>query len=255
LHSLQKLGTFEIKSLISIGIPDYKRWKILAFLADQGYQRDVLTATVAAIGNKTMGRILDALIRQREHETSVTLLSLMGELEMDDFADLEGRASILLFLVAVGYSPDRLEKITQKLGEEELRLVFNKSKDLQECSANELIVLASCARIHGSTLVKGAHSIMFTAAQRGDIATLKFFFELCNVSTEVVNEKFHQAALSHAAENGRVAAVKYLLGIRASVKARDKDGRTALWWAAREGKIEVVRELILSGNLIIATKT
>jgi hypothetical protein len=246
------MGTFELDGLITIDTPHYDIGEILVFLADHEYQRDALVAKVKAIGGKAMCRILADFIQQDEDGSATTLLVLMGELDMHDFTDLEDRARILLFLGSVEYPPERLEAIIQKLDEEELSLVFRRSGNLQNCSRKRKEFLDSCARIHGSTLVKGHHEVIFPAASNGDRLTLEFFFERCNVSTDVTDKQFHQTALSHAAEHGCLGVVKYLLGIGASVKSRDKKGRTALWWAAREGKTEVVKELLLSDAVIEA---
>jgi Ankyrin repeats (3 copies) len=109
-------------------------------------------------------------------------------------------------------------------------------------------VIASCARKLGPvTLLEEPPDIIFQAAQKGETATLEFFFERCKVSTEIVDKRFHQTALSHAAEYGQIKVVQYLIKIGASIQAKDQGGRTALWWAVREGRKEVILELLLSG--------
>jgi len=62
--------------------------------------------------------------------------------------------------------------------------------------------------------------------------------------------------LISAATNGRVAVVGYLLrirAVRATIDAQDYKGRTALWWAAFQGHVGVVKLLVEAGvNPMIA---
>ena len=54
--------------------------------------------------------------------------------------------------------------------------------------------------------------------------------------------------LHHAAINGQINTVKYLVEQGANKEAADNDGRTPLWWAAAfYGKIDIVKYLVEQG--------
>jgi len=68
-------------------------------------------------------------------------------------------------------------------------------------------------------------------------------------------DKHGRTALSWAAQNGREAAVKLLLETgKANVASKDKRGRTALSWAAERGRDAVVKLLLETGKADVESR-
>ena len=47
-----------------------------------------------------------------------------------------------------------------------------------------------------------------------------------------------------AAENGDLALIKKGINVKTDVNCRDSEGRTAMWWAAQEGHLQLVEYLV-----------
>ena len=86
---------------------------------------------------------------------------------------------------------------------------------------------------------------LINAAKNGDIKNVK---ELLAKGADVgTKNKNGETALHFAAWDGHVDVVKVLIEKGADVDAKDNDGKTALHWAALRGNVEVARVLIEKG--------
>jgi uncharacterized protein len=93
---------------------------------------------------------------------------------------------------------------------------------------------------------------LLDAAVNGDTEYIKSFRGDIN---EAVN-KDGSTALMFAAFHGKLESVKALIGAGANINATNSGGHTALMYAAFEGRAEVVNELINDGaNVNIADKS
>jgi ankyrin repeat protein len=79
--------------------------------------------------------------------------------------------------------------------------------------------------------------------EKGEMYTLRFFLDVMKGNVDA-SDKSDQTILSHAAQNGHVDLTKYLLSRGALPTIPDKEGRTAVYWAAREGKLKALKALV-----------
>ena len=86
----------------------------------------------------------------------------------------------------------------------------------------------------------------FSAARSGNVMIVKRLIDSKAVDPNFTLEK-GVTVLVHAAANGHVKLVKYLLAIRTNPNAQDPNGTTALMWATYKGHTEVVRVLLKGG--------
>ena len=92
--------------------------------------------------------------------------------------------------------------------------------------------------------------IPLTSKSVEDLRLLKYLFENedIHVDTKTVNDD-DSSPLSHAAANGNLEVVKYLLenGVDVNIKDGDVDGTTPVFHAASMGYLEVVKTLVDAG--------
>lgn len=95
----------------------------------------------------------------------------------------------------------------------------------------------------------GAHQYLLRAVQNGDKETIKTFLKIMMGDVNTIIQS-GQTMLSIAAENGHAELVGYLLSHNADVSIPDGEGKTALFWAARENRLDAVMLLVEAGAQI-----
>lgn len=88
--------------------------------------------------------------------------------------------------------------------------------------------------------------VIMDCLRQADAATLSFLVEKGADVNQYDKSKFWNP-LSLAAHGGYAAAVQEMLRLGADVNAKNQYGQTALYWAARENKLECVDLLVLCG--------
>jgi ankyrin repeat protein len=90
------------------------------------------------------------------------------------------------------------------------------------------------------------HTYLFKAIRDGSIDTVKFFLDIAEGNVNTVAHD-GQTMLSHAAEAGQVEITKHLLSCGADWSIPDRRGKAAVFWAAREGKLDALKLLLKAG--------
>lgn len=97
-----------------------------------------------------------------------------------------------------------------------------------------------------NSLSADGKSALAWAANLGWSSTAKMLIEHCASKNDTQNT--HQTLpLKEAAASGNLLTVRLLLGLGEDPNHRDRDGWSAIHWAAEEGHLEIVRLLLNSG--------
>jgi len=135
------------------------------------------------------------------------------------------------------------------LSDNSLHKICTELASLNSCRLSSSTLLRSCLeeiaielKDHGSKMSEETHLFLHEAARRGHIETAQFLIGKLGVD---INRKGRQGLtpLHFAARSGRVKIVRYLLSQNADQDALDDRGKTALEAATVNGKDEVIAVL------------
>ena len=93
---------------------------------------------------------------------------------------------------------------------------------------------------------------MINAAKYNNITALKTLLDISTTNINSIDSDSY-TALMHAAQNGHLEAVQFLLAARAKLEANANDGMTALICAAQNGHVAVVQSLLTASAKLEAS--
>ncbi|RYP34530.1 hypothetical protein DL767_004242 [Monosporascus sp. MG133] len=201
------------------------------------------------ISDRVFPRLLAALVKTGRQKDATSLLRALSPRQkklwlQEGISEAPIPAGIVVMCQKLGWSPDELARMIEHLHHKELDDLCAKSF----ADRIQPIAKACLSHVQGSYWLnlRGCRAKVISAAQRGELETLRFFIEVMNGEVDMADSR-GQTILSHSAEYGHVDAIQYLLSRGADVSGPDKDGQTSLFWAAREGKMEAVKALAEAG--------
>jgi ankyrin repeat protein len=183
--------------------------------------------------------LLINLIKAGLPEDTKQVLHTTGAMDLEELKKRGVEDKIVIFIWLMGHPEDTLLRFIERLDLEWLELLFG--VELCEHRSTSGVACAQCS--DSITLHTLTTPAVLSAAEKGDLALLEYLVGKCSADPNIPHRPSLRTALSYAAENGHIAAAKYLVSKKAKLEAVDADGRTALWWATKEERTEMVKFL------------
>ena len=204
---------------------------------------------VESMSDEVLPRLIAALAKSTRHDDLTSLLKAMSTRQRNHFlqAGLDTvfiTAGLLFTCDEVGWPPETLSVMARHLDNPQLEQMLAKAfqekrRGITEMCRSLLKDADVSLWIARSDIVK--HVI--SAAQQGDRDTIELFVEVVGGAVDTKDAR-GQTMLSHAVETGRVELTKYLLSCDADSSIPDAKGKTAVYWGAREGKLDTLKLLV-----------
>lgn len=114
-------------------------------------------------------------------------------------------------------------------------------------SKGQVTIIDSLARFFGpSTVTDKAYEVAKEAVQNGHVAVLDQLLWM-GASLDIPDEFTMRTILSIAAEHGQLECVQFLFNNGCNVNSWDVFQQTTLWWACKQGHLDVVKFLVETG--------
>lgn len=154
-------------------------------------------------------------------------------------------ADVLFACHGLGWPPEALSAIVQHLDGGQVEVAYARA------FIEESRIVAETCRAHmkdpNAWLDRGdSRERLINAARRGNKEVVELFVEVMDGNLNAMDTA-GQTLLSNAAENGRLELTQYLLSRGADSSIPDAKGKTAVYWAARENKLDALKLLVKAG--------
>jgi ankyrin repeat protein len=206
-------------------------------------------AAIEDLDDHMLWKLLETLVRtEREVDLAKMLRALTSEQKAlwlkQGIIEVPLPSEMVLAAFGIDWSRETLACLVQHLGDEEL------DRLRAEILQRRLPVLADICRFSRIGVPLHPKSVCFRklrgCARAGNMDSLAFFIDSMGGDVDT-RDAFGRTLLALAAESGQVDAVKYLLSRGALHSVTDPEEKSPLYWAAREGKLEVLKVLIEAG--------
>jgi ankyrin repeat protein len=201
------------------------------------------------ISDEVLPRLIAALATSGRQKDLMSLMKAMSARQrsqwLEQGLDTVPMTEKLLFTChELGWPPKALSAMASHLDNEQLELVYIRAFQEKSRAITEICRPHLEGHDDASWLDRrGSRLHLINAAQRGDKDTIELFLEVMKGDVDA-KDKAGQTMLSHAAEAGHVELTKYLIFRGAESSVPDAKGRTAVYWAAREGKLDALKLLV-----------
>lgn len=152
-----------------------------------------------------------------------------------------GKVEILRFLISNGASDDQILPFFKLLDETYFPPI--QTKRSERFKGEWRLTVRRAAERDDAIYIRDA---VLEAVVTDDLPALRSFVEDFGASAEVVDPR-NRTMLSLATERGNTDMIRYLLSKNVPTESLDNFGRTALYWAAKSGQLDVVKILAEHG--------